>query len=63
MATQIKGPLWEENRNNKKADAGAIQIEDRKGRRRATAKRADAEAIQMKGPQRIEKGDNKESGC
>ena len=41
-----------------------------KGRRSATIKRADAEAvrgcrgaIQIKGPQRDEKGDNKDSGC
>ena len=42
----------------------------RRGKRRATIKRVDAEAIQIKGeaiqikgPQREEKGDNKESGC
>ena len=34
-----------------------------RGRRRATIKRADAEAIQIKGPQKEEKGDNKGTGC
>ena len=33
-----------------------------RGRRRATIKRADAEAIQIKGPHSEEKGDNQESG-
>ena len=32
------------------------------GRRGAAIKRADAEAIQIKGPQREEKGDNKDHG-
>ena len=32
-------------------------------RRRATIKKADAEGIQIKGPQREEKGDNEESAC
>ena len=34
----------------------------RKGRRRATIKRADTEAVQIKGPQREETDDNKERG-
>ena len=34
----------------------------RRGRRRATIKRQKTEAIQIKGPQREGKGDNKESG-
>ena len=32
-----------------------------RGRRKATIKRAGAEAIQIKGPQRDDKGDNKDS--
>ena len=34
-----------------------------RGRRRATVKKAETVAIQIKGPQREEKGDDKESGC
>ena len=34
-----------------------------RGRRKATIKRAYAEAVQIKGPRKEEKGDNKESGC
>ena len=35
----------------------------RRKRKRATITRADAEAIQIKGPQRDEKNNNKENGC
>ena len=35
----------------------------RRGRRRATGKRRDAEAIQIKGPQMEEESDTKERGC
>ena len=35
----------------------------RRGRKRATIKRADAEAIQVKGSQRDEKAEKKEGGC
>ena len=34
-----------------------------RGRNISTIKRADAEAVQIKGPHREEKGDDKESGC
>ena len=34
-----------------------------RGRRRATIKTADAEALQIKGPQREGTGDNKVIGC
>ena len=36
---------------------------DRRRTSRATMKRVDAEATHIKGPQRDEKGDNKEGGC
>ena len=41
----------------------AIQIKGQPVERRATIKRAGAEAMQIKGTQRGEKGENKESGC
>ena len=46
----------------KRADAEAIQIKGRIGRRRTTINRADAEGVQIKDPQRDAKRDNKEGG-
>ena len=39
------------------------KLEARRGRKRARITRADAEAIQIKGPQREEKAEPEESGC
>ena len=44
-------------------EATSTDKDSPRGRIRATIKRSAAEGIQIKGPQREGKGDNKESGC
>ena len=61
-AIQINRPQRKEKSDNKERMLRLYRSSARKGRRRATIKRADAEAIQIKGPQWEEKGDNKDGG-
>ena len=49
----------EKGDNKESGNRGDTDQGCRRGRRRATIKRADIEAIQSKCPQREEKGDNK----